>query len=361
LPEDKGGTAERNQRLAHIRAALREVQEQTNLGASKITIRAKGMRLTEVLKKLQTQSGNVVTDLREQEGTEVTNPSLDLEIVDLSFFEALDQIAAKAELTPNFYTSDGSIGLMAGKPMAKALVQYAGPFRITFRQFGVVRDFQAEKPTANAQFEVAWEPRLRPMLLSLKSDQMKIVDDQGKTVEPQVEMESTDVGLHPDNPVVELNVNLVAPDRAARKLATLKVRADVTVPAGLRHFRFPSLVQKDVAKSEGDVRVTFEDAEVDEQVWKVHLALDFPGQGPAFESFRQGQMNNRIWLQKADGSRFEHNGGFSSNPGGDGKLGFEYLFVDVPGKMRDYSLVYETPSKVLPIPLEFEFKDVPLP
>ena len=30
-------------------------------------------------------------------------------------------------------------------------------------------------------------------------------------------------------------------------------------------------------------------------------------------------------------------------------------------KPADFGLVYETPSKVLTIPLEFEFKDVPLP
>jgi hypothetical protein len=35
--------------------------------------------------------------------------------------------------------------------------------------------------------------------------------------------------------------------------------------------------------------------------------------------------------------------------------------VDAPGKPAEYRLVYETPSKVITIPLEFEFKDVPLP
>ena len=47
--------------------------------------------------------------------------------------------------------------------------------------------------------------------------------------------------------------------------------------------------------------------------------------------------------------------------GDDGKLGFEYLFVDAPGKPSDYQLFYEAPSKIVTIPLEFEFKDVPLP
>ena len=44
-----------------------------------------------------------------------------------------------------------------------------------------------------------------------------------------------------------------------------------------------------------------------------------PGEGPAFESYRQGLFNNRLWLQKADGSRFEHNGGFSNTASDDGQ------------------------------------------
>ena len=91
--------------------------------------------------------------------------------------------------------------------------------------------------------------------------------------------------------------------------------------------------------------MTLESTEVDEQVWKVSVALAYPGGGPAFESYRQGLFNNRLWLQKADGSRFEHNGGFNNTGADGGKLGFEYLFVDAPGKPADYGLVYETPGK----------------
>jgi len=362
LPEGtKAGTKERVQQLERIRAALREKLEETNLGASKVTLKVNGIRLSEVLQKLQSQTGNMISDLREAEGAEVTNPSLDLEFEGVPFFQALDEIARKAEVIPNYYTGDGSIGLMAGKPPEKGLVQYVGPFRVAFKQISSVRDLQAGTSTANTQFEVAWEPRLRPMLLALKADELKIVDDQGKEVEPQVMMESTDVVLRPENPAAELNVNLVAPERTAKKLASMKVKADVTVPAGLKTFRFPSLTKENVTLKEGDISLTLEGTEVDEQVWKVNILVSYPGGGEAFESYRQGLFNNRIWLQKKDGSRFEHNGGFSNTSSDQGKLGFEYLFVDAPGKPGDYQLVYETPSKVLTIPLEFEFKDVPLP
>ena len=174
-------------------------------------------------------------------------------------------------------------------------------------------------------------------------------------------MESDEVVVRPENPVAEINLNLQAPERSAAKIKTLDVKAEVTIPAGIKVFRFPSLSQENVTVKQGDVSVTLQETEVDEQVWKVNVELAYPGEGPAFESYRQGLFNNRIWLQRADGSRFEHNGGFSNTGSDGGKLGFEYLFVDAPGKPSDYQLVYETPSKVITIPLEFEFKDVPLP
>jgi hypothetical protein len=358
----KGGSPERKERIERIRAKLAEAVDASNLVVSKVTLKGKGIRLTEVIQKLQTQTGNLITDLREQEGVETTNPALDLDIDGKTFFEALDEICKLAELTSNFFTGDGSVGLMAGKPPEKALVQYAGPFRIAFRQVACARDLQAGASSANLQFEVAWEPRLRPMLLALKADELEIQDDQGKKVEAQVMDESTNVVLRPENPAAEMNINLTAPERAAKTLKTVKIKADVSVPAAMKTFRFRTIdVKKEDVQKQGDVSVTLEGTEIDEAVWKVNVVIAYPGGGEAFESYRQGLFNNRLWLQKPDGSRYEHNGGFSNTASDEGKLGFEYLFVDAPGKPGDYGLVYETPSKVQTIPLEFTFKDVPLP
>jgi hypothetical protein len=363
---EKSGSADRKARIAKIRDALNLADEQTNLGASKVTLKGKAIRLTEALRELQAKTGNIVNDLREQLGTDVTNPALDLDIVDKPFFEALDIIAEKAGLSVSFYSGDGSIGVMAGATpgapaMAKPLLVYTGPFRVQFRQIGIIRDFAGGPSTANAQFEVAWEPRLRPMLLALKADKITITTDEGKAVTPMITEESGDVVLRQENPAAELNINVAAPSRSAKELTSLKVKADVTLPAGLRTFRFKSLEGKDVVIKDNDISVTLESTSIEEQVWKVNVMVAYPAGGPAFESYRQGLFNNRIWLQKADGSRFEHNGGLNNTGSDEGKLSFEYLFVDVPGKLSDYGLVYETPSKVIPIPLEFEFKKVPLP
>jgi hypothetical protein len=199
------------------------------------------------------------------------------------------------------------------------------------------------------------------MLLAIKNEDLKILDDQDRAIVPQVDKESNETGLRAGNCAAEVNLELVAPERSAKTLKSLKVKGDVTVPSGMKSFKFPSLAATNVVQKQGDISVTLESCEVDEQTWKVALYLAYPEGGPAFESYRQGLFNNRPWLQKADGSRFEHNGGMNDGGSGDGKLGFEFMFVDAPGKPADYMFVYETPAKVVPIPLEFEFKDVPLP
>jgi hypothetical protein len=362
LPDVDKLQGEKKARLERIREALRAATEDINIGASLITLKVKGIRLTEAVQKLQAMSGNPITDLREAEGGEASNPSLDLDIDNKPFLEALDILCRQAEITPNFFTGDGTIGLMPGKPPEKGLITYSGPFRITFKQLGISRDLQTDTSSASAALDVAWEPRLRPMLMKLDAKELKIVDDRGKPVEAQVMQEDMEVVLRPENPVAEMNLTLKAPERDAKKLGSMKVKVEFEIPAGLKTFRFANLAVKQAETvKQGDIGVTLEGAEIDEQVWKVNVQLSYPGGAPAAESYRQGLFNNRLWLQKADGSRFEHNGGFSDTGASDGKFGFEYLFVDAPGKPSDYGLVYETPSQVKKIPLEFEFKDVPLP
>ncbi|MDG3006549.1 hypothetical protein [Paludisphaera mucosa] len=363
LPDAAGPSKERSERLARVREAIHEAGADADPSSpSKVTIQAQGIRLSDALQQIQKQTGNPITDLREQYGAEATNPSFDLALKDVPFFQALDEVARLANVAPTAFTGDGTVGIMAADAAASAKppAEYVGPFRVTLKQVAQQRDFQAGTSSANAMFEISWEPRIRPMLLAIKADAIEVKDDQGRVVKPQVTTESTDVVLRPENPAAEVNINLAAPDPSAVKLATLRVKAEMTLPAGVKTFRFPSLAQKKTIQ-QGDVGVTLEGVEVDEQVWKVGVVLSYPGEGPAFESYRQGLFNNRLWLQKADGSKFEQNGGFSNTGSDGGRLGFEYLFVDAPGKPEDYQLVYETPSRVVAVPLDFTFKDVPLP
>ncbi len=369
LPEaNKNATNDRNERLARVREALRQAQDAANLDGSKITLKSKGMRLSEVLKSLQSQSRNTISDLREQFGGDSSNPTMDLDLEGKPFLEALDTVARKAGVAVSFYTGDGSIGLMpAGndRPVPaespKHLI-YQGPWRIEAQQFTVSRNLQSESATGSLRLEVAWEPSLKPMLMGLKAEDIVITDDQGHSIKAEIQQESTSVVLRPENPVAEINLNMQAPERSAKALANIKIKAEVTVPAETKTFRFPKLSAKRTKLTQGDVSVTLLNTEIDESNWLVSVEVAYEGGGgAAFESYQQGLFNNRVYLQKADGSVFEHNGGFNQIGSGEGKVSFEYIFVDAPGKINDYQLVYDTPSKVVTVPLEFEMKDLPLP
>ena len=76
---------------------------------------------------------------------------------------------------------------MPAPKKAKPMIQYSGPFRIELKQLSLNRDFPTGTTTGNVQLEAAWEPRLRPMLLKLDYENLKIVDDRKKEVTPQVD------------------------------------------------------------------------------------------------------------------------------------------------------------------------------
>jgi len=282
-------------------------------------------------------------------------------------------VAARAGVQLSYYTGDGSIGISAAENMdarpplneptapTKALVHYTGPFRVELKRCELNRDYATATTAANLQCEIAWEPRLRPMLLALKAGTIAVKDDQGRTVKPRVMEESDEIVVRPENPIAEINLNLDAPERTAKKLASLTFTADISIPAALKTFTFEKVQQTGVTRKQGDVAVTLKGFETEEQVWKVAVEVEYPGGGAPFESYQQGLFNNRIWLLRGDGSRFPQNGGFSNTSSGEGKLAFEYLFVDAPGKPGDYGLVYETPARVLVLPVKVDFRDVELP
>src|SRR5271157_5437280 len=110
LPDPASVTSKgRKERLEKVRATLRQAEEETSTVASRVTIQAKAIRLSEALGLIQKQTGNGITDLREQLGGETTNPAFDLDIHDVPFHEALDRVARLAEVSVNAFTGDGTI------------------------------------------------------------------------------------------------------------------------------------------------------------------------------------------------------------------------------------------------------------
>jgi hypothetical protein len=372
LPEpDKNG------KLTKRLSALRESLERSgtmSTDASKVTISGESLRLSDVMRSLQRQSGNTLIDLREQSGQTASNPSIALDIKDKPFFVALDEIALKTGLSLNFYNAEGAIAYLEGMEATGAnadagkarpsFVEYVNAFRVSLNQIVVSREFAADTRTANLRMELVWEPRLRPLAMKLDTGKIEAVDDKGRKLSPSVAGESMELGIRPENPIVDVNLNLTAPERDALMISSLTVECQMTIPTAKRTLRTPDITKKDAVADAGKASLKILDFNADPPVWRVRAELTSPPPAGAqnVDSYRESGLAPVVALVKADSARIPLNGGFSVGPGsGPGKLVYEFLFVDVNGRPEDHGLVIEIPDELKTVPLRWSFKNIPLP
>ena len=222
LPDPASVTSKvRKERLEKVRARLRHAEEETSTVASRVTIQAKAIRLSEALGLIQKQTGNGITDLREQLGGETTNPAFDLDIHDVPFHEALDRVARLAEVSVSAFDGRRHDRHHGGNAIEGSAHSVRRP--VPRRLQAVYRGARPPGRNLGGQRRARGRmgPRLRPMLLNLKADGLTVKDDQKRGQTPGHE-ESNQVVVRPENPAAEINMNLEAPERAAVKIRALE-------------------------------------------------------------------------------------------------------------------------------------------
>jgi hypothetical protein len=363
-------SAEQRRRLTEVRTALAGPAAKAAIAGSTLNLAAKGITLSDAVAEIQKQTGNQLVDLREEFGQDVTNPELTVDWKNKGFWEAMDELSAKTGVSYYLHTGERQLGLVA-QPLPTTPVAYAGPLRVAFSQIVRRVQFETNQKECLLQFEIAWEPRLRPILFEMKRDQAQVVDDQGRKIDvqgggmadaPEEETATLKAAVDGLRVRTDFIIHTAQPGKGAEKLRVSGV-LNVVLPADIQTFDYADLGKaKNVKKEKGKVAVTLEQfAVLDEGLWGADLVLEFSSAGAAFESYETWFYDNEAYLQRADGTRFPMNGGVTLTESSDGKLGIQYRFVDAPGKLSEYKLVYKTPSAILQEAVPFEFKDIELP
>ena len=361
-------SAEQTRRLREVRAALGKKSGSGALAASRVTLSAKSITLSDAVAEIQRQTGNQIVDLREDFGQEVTNPEFAAEWKDKPFWEVMDELAAKTGVTYYLHTGEARLGLMM-RPPSSAPVAYAGALRIAATRFVRTIDYENKLKQSVMQIEVAWEPRLRPIQFEQKADELEALDDQDRKIAPETTDRPAAADEEPGTMMAPVDGKMIRTDLALRfepleagaeKFKLLKGKMSVLVPTDFQTFEFSGLAQaKNAKKKSGSVTVTLEQfKELEEGLWGADLLLEFDAKGEAFESYETWFYDNEIFLQKADGTRFAQNGGTTLTQTDEGHVGIQYRFVDAPGKIADYKLVYKSPSTIVRDSVVYEFKDL---
>ena len=136
------------------------------LDASKVTLKAQGADLDAVIETLAEQSGNTLVRLPEA----WAGQPLILQVTDMPYWQALDQLCAQAKL---IYTADyqnGGLKLTAVEDAIQDISAYAGPtvLKLTsatrMRSFrGAAAPMRGMQNSLNYRFSFYWEDRLQPI------------------------------------------------------------------------------------------------------------------------------------------------------------------------------------------------------
>ncbi|MBB77195.1 MAG: hypothetical protein CMJ75_22035 [Planctomycetaceae bacterium] len=360
LPEaDRRLPAETQVRLKRIVKELERLLTVRSSAASLVTLQGR-MPLTEAWASLEKQTGNRMVDSLGQD------IEIDVDYQRLPFWQVLDRMLDEAGLGVDPYAGNRRAlttqRRAADGPRRFGMAAYAGLFRLEATRLQSVRELR--NPGSNhlqVVLEVAWEPRLTPLSLSLPLTEVEARFESGERSNLPLK------GVRfarpiPDMSSVELDLPMPLPSRAEKKIASLTGEIVALVPGRFTTFEFADLrASRGKSQTRAGIRVTYDDLlkSNDSGVVEVriHLRLEQPNQ--ALESHRGWVHRNEIALLDAQGNKAE----FVSSEEylqGRSEAGIGYFFV-VKGDVSSYQLIYRAPALMIPVRLPFELKNLPLP
>jgi hypothetical protein len=352
--------------LAVVRKSLRDQQMKRDLTPKLVTMNGT-FTVSKALEELEKQTGISVEDQREG-----TDSKLALKLNKVTFWQALDAIARDADGRVEYYRG-GKI-VLGKRPdgYTNPPVCYDGIFRAMVREIEIRRTLDTENATYSAIIEVAWEPRFRPFRLDFNPADLTVEDEKSRKIElPEAEKESLAVT---SKAFVLFRVPLGAIQRSSQKLGLLKSPLKFVGPTRMDSFAFDKTLaelQKNPKAREmtqEGVTVGVTNLELPSDHWTLVMSLEYPADGPQFESFESWLIFNELVLKSKEGDKiFPSNGGYVIQGTAGNRATIEYHFVDskkdklTRGNPDDWKPVYKVPGLIVEVPMKFEFKDVPLP
>ncbi len=353
--------AEMRQRLGRVRQKLQRTAAEAAARQSLVSLSATDLPVTEILDALEKQTGNKI----ELEAQPAGNgpPKLSVKFDKTPFWQALDQVLDRAELSVAQFGQPGTITLVPrgeGQVSRAAAACYSGPFRFEPVFIEARRDLRnPDSRSLRLTLEVAWEPRLSPIGLKQKAADLKAVDEQGKPLhfdDDTAELEVPVEGVSS----VRLPLALTLPSRDVKRIASLKGTLTAMLPGKTETFVFDKLTDaKKVEKRVAGVTVTLVQARKNNAVWQVFVRVRFDQPGDALQSHRGWILNNEAYLEDPAGKRIDH-AGYETAGQAENTVGMAYMFV-LDGTLKGHKFVYKTPGLIVATGYDYEIKDIELP
>lgn len=358
--------AETRQRLSRVRETLERRLADQALEPSRITIDAEDEPISSVLSKFAESTGNLLIDYRNEFGQATDDLEVTFAADNLTFWEAFDEFLDEAQLGLYPYSGEDGIAIInraAESVDRSGRATYAGAFRIEPQEISAQQNLRSEMSgTTRFRFEVAWEPRLRPIAIQQRLETLDVVGSDGEEISVSgggqgVYEADVQAGMF----TTEIDLPLESPDRSVEQIDRFAGRLNVMIAGANAQFAFSDLQEQSrlIEKSQGAATVTFERLRRNGSVWEIRVRVYYDETSGALESHRGWIFDNPAYLINPDGQRVAHDG-FETTLQNENEVGMAYLFA-IDAAPVGWTFVYETPATLLTIPVDYEIKDVPLP
>ncbi|MEE2707525.1 MAG: hypothetical protein VX988_10760 [Planctomycetota bacterium] len=371
LPEVRDNMPlEVRKRLLRVRDKLEKIQAVATTKSRRLTLQVDGRPLSEVLNLLEQQSGNRIVDHPIFRAEPKTDPPITVDLVDVTFWRALDTVLERAKLTTYPFAIDEE-----GKPIRAVAIAsptpdlpggsrgartcYEGPFRFEPIEVVTRRGLRgASSGTLQIDVEASWEPRLIPIKMDLVADTLIATDDKNRTLHAIVEGRRR---IQMKSQTAAYPLLLELPARDANQLQTVKGSVEALIPGQTETFRFDKLVgAKHVKQKKAGATVMLDSVRKNRSVWEIRVIVRFESSAGALEShLMDWVMENETYLESKDGKKIKWDTQEKTRELDD-EFGVAYLF-GFDGDLDGYTFVYKTPAALVSQKIPFEFKNLPLP
>ncbi len=324
-----------------------------------------------------------LTELTKQTGihvefiTGISDAPIRLDLKNVTFWQALDAIAAACDARVDLYPTSGRI-LLARRGATYRLppISYDGRFRLCVKKVTVLRDLEIRDDdpahgACNLAVEVAWDPELQPLYLETRPHAVRLIDEKDQAIAVPDEGSS----LAPVDGLIALVLDLRLP-ALPRRIATIRSlegKLSMIGPSKMLSFTFDTLDRLSRATvNDPERRLTQEGVTchisrvfLDRDRWTIQVTIDYPPGMKQLDSNQSWVVNNEMVLESLDGKKRFANSGYVLETATPRQAVLSYHFLDkgamVRGKASDWKVIYRTPANLLDVPIRFAFKDIPLP
>lgn len=349
---------EAHDRLQRIRAALGKQLGQDESQTNATSIRLSGVQtLGEALEAISRDSGI------EFETSADKNAPVQGTDAPLPFWHAIDLVLDQADLDINLYGGNRStlnlVQRADERPSRVDSAAYTGVYRIEPTTVTSTRSLQhPELNGLNVTMDVAWQPSMTPIGLSIPVAELSGTLDDGGKVRPQVTAQTIDVATTADLTAADFYIPLDLPTGRPYRIASLRGVIEALLPGPAKTFEIP-MTESERTATQDAMTITVEQVRPNGPLHEVRVGITLQDAGRALESHRQWIFENEAYVRNAAGRRLDHLG-YEVYRQTDQGVGISYLF-DLGDDLTGSKLIYSSPTTVTPNTVQFVVDDILLP